>query len=537
MISKPLFKQSCKANATIWTFVTSITCVMIAIIILVLGNLNVGTIRDSMVDMFVENAIESSVSKQSMTYFNMTENALENYDENTQKLNYLFNVSLISNRDSIVDSYNGLISSGYSHNEAISYISTGKEESEVLAIKTLLDYYAIQGANYGENYISEYVLKTIEDTIYNELIETEGKETADNAKLFISQAITDYLTQKSQTNYNATEFASSYIPVVLKGVFIEQTFEYNGDTIAISDYFSAEKIQEKSSDAICLFRAQSDIKYNQLVEEVKAENPEIAGDDESVEQIVATRLNQYILDYINEASGGLLEDLPEDVSEALMELGEMDVYSLVIGSIFYRIAGLLLPIIYVIMCANNLISSQVDSGSMAYILSTPTKRKTVTFTQILFLITSIFAMCSLTTITSVVCLAIVGSSEVTTTFSQLLLFNLGEFITLVAISGICFLASCWFNRSKQAMSIGGGLSMFFLVSTILGLFGSEVIPSAIRIEAMNYFNYVSIISLFDTISIIDGTLTFLWKWAILLVIAGVTYTVGVIKFNKKDLPL
>lgn len=47
MISKPLFKQSCKANATIWTFVTSITCVMIAIIILVLGNLNVGTIRDS----------------------------------------------------------------------------------------------------------------------------------------------------------------------------------------------------------------------------------------------------------------------------------------------------------------------------------------------------------------------------------------------------------------------------------------------------------------------------------------------------------
>lgn len=537
MISKPLFKQSCKANATIWTFVTSITCAMIAIIILVLGNLNVGTIRDSMVDMFVENAIESSVSKQSMTYFNMTEGALENYDKNVESLNYLFNVQLIDSREGIVDGYSALIASGYSPNDAVNYICNGKGESEVVAIKALLDYYSIQGANYEENSISEYVLKSIEDTIYNELIESDGKETADNAKLFISQAISDYLEQKAQTGYNATEFASSYIPVVLKDVFINQTFEYSGDTIAISDYFTAEEIREKSSDAICLFRAQSDIKYNQLLEEVKAENPDIAENSDAVGAIVASRLNEYRLNYIGETSGGLLEDLPEDVSEALMEVGEMDVYSLVIGSIFYRIAGLLLPIIYVIMCANNLISSQVDSGSMAYVLSTPTKRNTVTATQILFLISSIFVMCSFTTITSVICLAVVGSSEVTTTITQLLLFNLGEFITLVAISGICFLTSCWFNRSKQAMSIGGGISMFFLVSTILGLFGSEVIPSAIRIDAMNYFNYVSIISLFDTISIINGNLTFLWKWAILLLIAGVTYTIGIIKFNKKDLPL
>lgn len=47
MISKPLFKQSCKANVTIWAFVTTITCAMLAIIILVLGNLNVSSIRNS----------------------------------------------------------------------------------------------------------------------------------------------------------------------------------------------------------------------------------------------------------------------------------------------------------------------------------------------------------------------------------------------------------------------------------------------------------------------------------------------------------
>lgn len=253
--------------------------------------------------------------------------------------------------------------------------------------------------------------------------------------------------------------------------------------------------------------------------------------------MIAQELAEFRLNYIEQTSGGLLEELPENVSNALKELGELNIYSLVIGEIFYRIAGLLLPIIFVIMCSSNLISSQVDSGSMAYVLSTPTKRKTVTLTQIVYLVSSIFVMCCLTTITSVVCLALVQSSEITLTYSQILLFNLGSFITLFAISGICFLSSCWFNRNKQAMSCGGGLSMFFLVATILGLFGSKVMPSAIRIEAMNYFNYVSIITLFDTMSIIDGTLSFLWKWAILLIIGIATYAVGVIKFNKKDLPL
>ena len=77
MISKPLFKQSCKANAGIWTFVTAVTCFMLAIIIIVLGNLNVNEIRSSMTDMFVSDAIESTVEEQSMTYYNISANALQ----------------------------------------------------------------------------------------------------------------------------------------------------------------------------------------------------------------------------------------------------------------------------------------------------------------------------------------------------------------------------------------------------------------------------------------------------------------------------
>ena len=81
----------------------------------------------------------------------------------------------------------------------------------------------------------------------------------------------------------------------------------------------------------------------------------------------------------------MLATLPEEVSGALEEVGQMDLYGILVGSIFYKMAGLLLPIIYMIMTSNALIAGQVDSGSMAYVLSTSTKRRTVTFTQALYL--------------------------------------------------------------------------------------------------------------------------------------------------------
>lgn len=238
-----------------------------------------------------------------------------------------------------------------------------------------------------------------------------------------------------------------------------------------------------------------------------------------------------------ELSNGLLDALPSEVSDAIEEIGKMDLYALIVGSIFFKMAGLLLPIIYIIMVSNNLISGQVDSGSMAYVLSTSTKRKEVTFTQACYLIGSLFLMMCATTITSCICFAFVDQSVTELTYGELILLNLGAFITLFAISGINFLTSCWFDRSKRSMALGGGFSMFFLVATMLGLFGSQVIPSVVRLDALNNFNYVSLITLFDSVSIISGTTTFIWKLAILFVIGLVGYVIGSIRFKKKDLPL
>jgi len=69
---------------------------------------------------------------------------------------------------------------------------------------------------------------------------------------------------------------------------------------------------------------------------------------------------------------------------------------------FYVGMGMLLPLIYLIITANALIASQVDRGSMAYILSTPIRRTTVVITQALYLIFALLFMFAVLTVSGMV---------------------------------------------------------------------------------------------------------------------------------------
>ncbi|NLM67976.1 MAG: ABC transporter permease subunit, partial [Enterococcus sp.] len=59
---------------------------------------------------------------------------------------------------------------------------------------------------------------------------------------------------------------------------------------------------------------------------------------------------------------------------------------------FYKLIAVILGIVYVVFTANNLVVNEVDSGSMAYTLSTPIKRSSVIFTKSLYLIVSVVLM-------------------------------------------------------------------------------------------------------------------------------------------------
>lgn len=65
---------------------------------------------------------------------------------------------------------------------------------------------------------------------------------------------------------------------------------------------------------------------------------------------------------------------------------------------FYKLIAVILGIVYVVFTANNLVVNEVDSGSMAYTLSTPIKRSSVIFTKSLYLILSVVLMYTVITL-------------------------------------------------------------------------------------------------------------------------------------------
>ena len=253
---------------------------------------------------------------------------------------------------------------------------------------------------------------------------------------------------------------------------------------------------------------------------------------------------------------GLLENMGFSLSR-IQAMSQMDLNS-VLAELIYKITGVLLPMIYVIIASNKLVVSQVNDGSMAYVLSTPTNRKTVVRTQYVFLLTSIVAMYLAITISAV------GSEGISTLIVaqkgnpvkwvpvRTLLFCLGSFMAMFCISGICFGASCFFNKQNYATAVGGGVCVLSFICCIMGLFGNEAfVAVGIGVKPMYYFNYLSLFFLIDTASMsamcnalflktVDLTaMCFSWIWeiGILLVVGAVFAYIGGRRFVKKDLPL
>ena len=335
----------------------------------------------------------------------------------------------------------------------------------------------------------------IADGVYDEAIKENDEETSQKSKNMAIEVIDAYRNGDIVKEDDIKTLAKNYVADSVYDEAIKDNTE--------SDSEFAKSIAASAID-----------EYNNKLDSGKSE-------EEAIEAI----------------SESLIEKLPEDVQDAIEEIKDLDVYGLVVGNILFRIAGLLLPMIFVIMTANDLLAGQVDSGSMAYILSTPTRRSKVTITQMLYLMMSVLVMYVCICTTSIVCMEIIKDSEITITKEEMVKFNMGSFFVMFAVSGICYLSSSIFNREKNSISVGGGLTMFFLVCSILGLFGEEVIPSAIRIDAMNYFNYASIITLFNVNSMLNGTNEYMKGLTILFAIGMIAYIIGIMKFDRKDLPL
>ncbi len=546
MFSKALFKQSCKANGVMWSIISFAVCFMLACVMLISGSGNIGKTKNAIEDTIIRKEIDSAIEERSINYYSIADESLKVFDKEFVKafdgVEYMQTVA-------------NLIAGGMSAPDAQTAAAVKYYTIAATAVKTHAEQKAISLGYKADGDEAKEILGVSIFALNPELIKDDSKELYDlyisktddilstyDATSLVSNALQnkgeDYVVSAERTGYvsDRAEKSSAIflsLNITLQKAVDEMLENLSSYGVTKEKYdgfgYNYENVKKLSRNTVITYANRLEYELAEVKKDYESGVYSSKAEYNAAVEKVKTDLTKDI-------AGSLLDSLPKEVSDALEEIGQADLYTLIVGSIFYKLAGLLLPIIYMIMASNNLISGQVDSGSMAYVLSTSTKRKTVVFTQAVYLVGSLFAMFALTTATGCVCLAIVGT-DLGLTYGNLLLLNLGAFLVLFALSGLNFFTSCYFDRSKRSMAIGGGLSIFALVAAMLGLFGSPVIPTVVRLDSLNYFNYTTIITMFDVVSIMDGTTAFIWKFAILAVLGIIGIIAGSVKFVKKDLPL
>lgn len=191
---------------------------------------------------------------------------------------------------------------------------------------------------------------------------------------------------------------------------------------------------------------------------------------------------------------------------------------------FYALMAIFFPMVYSIFVANRMIAEKVDTGSMASYLSTPVSRNTITVTSAAYLILSLIVMWGIASIVGII--AANAFQPDALDVDTFLMLNVGVFLYHFAISSICFCSSCIFNTSKNSLLIGGGLPlMFFVISLLMKLS-----------DSLEFLEYFTLNSLFDPSNILNNS-GYGQEFMIMATIGIILYVIGIIWFEKKDLPL
>ncbi|MDR0462275.1 MAG: ABC transporter permease subunit [Christensenellaceae bacterium] len=180
-------------------------------------------------------------------------------------------------------------------------------------------------------------------------------------------------------------------------------------------------------------------------------------------------------------------------------------------------------IIFAVVVGNKLVVNEIDRGTMSFTLNTPTTRKQIIFSKALFYAGAILAMVVMVGLFGLISGAATGKEL---PFGRFVAMLLGLFLYAFAISGITFFASCWFNKSGYSMIISAGVPVAFTVFDMLS-----------NIKEFKFLRNLSLNTLFNTGKIIALDNIFWAQFVAMFVIGATLYTIGIIKFLKKDLPL
>ncbi len=219
----------------------------------------------------------------------------------------------------------------------------------------------------------------------------------------------------------------------------------------------------------------------------------------------------------------MMEMLPDGMVRAFgfNNLGtDLTVY---LAGYLYGFIYFIFPGIMLVILANRLVVKHVDSGSMAYVITTPITRVKLAITQIVFLSLSLLAVIG-TNVLIVIVMSVFmfpGHLDV----GNFLLLNLVTYSTLLFVSSLLFLASTYFNEHRTAIGVGSFIPVVFFVLNMIRNVS----------EQLSFLKYFTVFSLVDSTRIYDGSSYAVVTTVIVLALSIGVFALATAVFNKKSL--
>ena len=224
-----------------------------------------------------------------------------------------------------------------------------------------------------------------------------------------------------------------------------------------------------------------------------------------------------------EALESMMKMLPEGMIKAFGFEGIGTELTGYLSSYLFGFIYLMFPVIFIVVVSNNLIAKHVDSGSMAYLLTTHHTRIKLASTQSIFLISSLGVMMMINLLTALIMSATMFPGQL-----DMFAYSILNFITfgcLYVISALSFFFSCFFNDSKKSLSFSAGIAIFFVVIKMVSGISQD----------LSFLKYLSIFSIINTDKILtDGA----YNLVVLLTTLGLgslIYLGAILVFDKRSL--
>ena len=219
---------------------------------------------------------------------------------------------------------------------------------------------------------------------------------------------------------------------------------------------------------------------------------------------------------------GFVEIMPELMAAVGMNAGATSLLGFMV-SYLYGFIFLIFPMVYCILRGNGLISKYTDDGSMAVLVASPIKRRTIVCTQLAALVSGVCILILYSTGLELIVANVQFPGQLVV--EDLLKLNLALLCLHLFIAGICFLASCAFSETKYSIAFGAGIPAFMYVMQMLANVGEKT-------EVAKYFTFFT---LFDATGIVANNAD-AFSGAIILLLGAIAMDIaGSIVFCKKDL--